>query len=992
MLSINKRLLCVVLALVMILGMLPMAVFAADTVRLYCAAPSAWVNCNVYYWGNSAGAPTWPGLAMTKGADGIWYYDVPADATNVIFNNGSAQSADLVMPSDDKVQWNYSAKEWVTYGTEAEEVEAVYYLRGTMNGWGTSDPMTKNADGTYSITMELTAGAYEFKGAIEDWSWSVPSGPNMMMTLTEDDTVTFTLDVNANTLTYVLASGTVAEVEYYLRGTMNDWIADDSNKMEKLADGQYSITMNLEAGTYEYKVGNVDWTVAYPGGMDNLSVTVSAAGAVTFLLDLNTGMMHVNGEFVTTPDPVDYDYFVAGSAGLCGVEWDPAANQMTEVESGIYTITFTDVAAGSYAFKVTTGSWDTPSYGVDGGDYAIQVEATSDVVITFNKETEEITCQINPADELEPLPVPVEKYVEFTVDSLGLTSNKYTSSTATVDGVGVEWIQLGNYGDGIQMRDKNGNTSMFWSTTALGYGITKIEFTYSDTKSVYDNNNMIVNFGNDVSGADCSVILSTVAGEAVYVITPDANSYGFFYIEWDTGYTSYWKSIKVYYMDVAGENPNPNPDPEPEPELPIVSVSEALAGDAGTGFKVQGVVTLVDGKNLYVQDETGAICVRMSVDVEGVNVGDTVIATGVRADYNGLPQLGSGEFEMSSGGTLSAKDTTIDALTAGDICTYVKLTGLTVTEIFRGEDGSYTNPNVTFTDGENTIQLYKGVVADDLAVGDKVDIYCAVSCYNETLQLRNTTASEITISSSECGHNYTSKVTNPTCTEGGYTTYTCSACGDSYVADEVEALGHSFKNGLCVCGEISFPDVSSKAWYYNSVKFAVGKGYFSGYKSGNFGPTDQITRQDFVVVLARIAKVDLSQYTGRTGFPDVKAGDYYEKAVKWASSNGIVNGYNNGNFGVGDKITREQMVTILYNYAKKMGYDVSVPADAAAKLNAYADAHKITGYARPAVIWALYKGVISGMNATTIGPQEYASRGQTATILMNISKKGIMPI
>ena len=223
-------------------------------------------------------------------------------------------------------------------------------------------------------------------------------------------------------------------------------------------------------------------------------------------------------------------------------------------------------------------------------------------------------------------------------------------------------------------------------------------------------------------------------------------------------------------------------------------------------------------------------------------------------------------------------------------------------------------------------------------------------------------------------HSYTGKVTNPTLTGHGYTTYTCKVCGDSYRAN------------------YTFPDVPSSLWSYNAIEFAVAKGYFSGYQSGKFGPTDNITRQDFVVVLARLAKVDLSKYSGRTGFPDVKAGSYYEKAVKWASSNGIVSGYNNGKFGVGDKITREQLVTILYNYAKKMGYNTSVPSNAVAKLSAYTDAYKITGYAKPAVIWALNKGIISGMTATTVAPQNNASRGQVATILMNISKKGIMPI
>ena len=50
------------------------------------------------------------------------------------------------------------------------------------------------------------------------------------------------------------------------------------------------------------------------------------------------------------------------------------------------------------------------------------------------------------------------------------------------------------------------------------------------------------------------------------------------------------------------------------------------------------------------------------------------------------------------------------------------------------------------------------------------------------------------------GHSYESVVTAPTCTEAGFTTYTC-ACGDSYTSDEVAATGHSFANGECACGE-----------------------------------------------------------------------------------------------------------------------------------------------------------------------------------------------
>ena len=61
---------------------------------------------------------------------------------------------------------------------------------------------------------------------------------------------------------------------------------------------------------------------------------------------------------------------------------------------------------------------------------------------------------------------------------------------------------------------------------------------------------------------------------------------------------------------------------------------------------------------------------------------------------------------------------------------------------------------------------------------------------------------EITDETEPTGHSHEAVVTDPTCTEGGYTTYTCS-CGDSYIADETEALGHTFEDGFCsVCGAI----------------------------------------------------------------------------------------------------------------------------------------------------------------------------------------------
>ncbi len=208
-----------------------------------------------------------------------------------------------------------------------------------------------------------------------------------------------------------------------------------------------------------------------------------------------------------------------------------------------------------------------------------------------------------------------------------------------------------------------------------------------------------------------------------------------------------------FYAGGEGGSENPSEPEETEPdEDGIVAISEALKASSGT-FTVKGVVTLVDSSNIYVQDSTGAICVRMSAKPSDISLGDTIIGTGSRADYNGMPQLGSGTYEKSSGMTLSAKETTIGALTTADICTYVKISGLTVTEVY-DSNGTYSLPNITVEDSEgNSIQLYKAVVgktngAWDVKVGDTINVCAAVGYFNK-FQLRNTLASEIAIGDAE---------------------------------------------------------------------------------------------------------------------------------------------------------------------------------------------------------------------------------------------------
>lgn len=183
-----------------------------------------------------------------------------------------------------------------------------------------------------------------------------------------------------------------------------------------------------------------------------------------------------------------------------------------------------------------------------------------------------------------------------------------------------------------------------------------------------------------------------------------------------------------------------------------------------------------------------------------------------------------------------------------------------------------------------------------------------------------------------------------------------------------------------------YPDTYVDAWHNDPITYVTGSGLMTGYGSnGYFGTADNIQRQDFMVMLARFDGVDLSGYADKSSeFPDVAKDSYYEAAVVWGYENGIITGYENGKFGAGDKITREQLITILYRYADYKGLDVTYTNSEKNEVkNTYTDYINVTEFAQDAIIWAVSNGIIHGKTATTIVPYGNALRCEVAQIMYN---------
>lgn len=176
-----------------------------------------------------------------------------------------------------------------------------------------------------------------------------------------------------------------------------------------------------------------------------------------------------------------------------------------------------------------------------------------------------------------------------------------------------------------------------------------------------------------------------------------------------------------------------------------------------------------------------------------------------------------------------------------------------------------------------------------------------------------------------------------------------------------------------------FTDVAENAWYYGAVEYAFENGLMVGTGSGTFSPNATTTRGMIVTILHRLEN---SPEAKASDFNDVADNAWYSEAVAWAAEQKIVSGYGDGKFGPADPLTREQLVTILYNYSKFKGYDITADQD----LSKFSDEATISGYAKTAMQWAVKHGIVAGIRADLLSPTTTATRAQMAAILQRYTE------
>lgn len=277
-----------------------------------------------------------------------------------------------------------------------------YFVAGTESLTGFNWDNTKNqmtANGSiYTITFEdVPAGEHKFKVVKNsDWSTCWPSSDYVLNTDAVHD-VTVNFDPSTNNVSVQLDGAALSDF-YIVAGDSGlcngiNWSTTDKTNEMKLDGSVYKITFeDVLPGTYGFKVVmNGSWDTAWPPS--NYNITVDAVSDVT--ITYNPADNSISPTITPTGEQVEITnkYVVAGDEGLTGENWNPTSesNEMTENE-GVYTITFEDVPAGDYGFKIVkNGSWGSSW---PGENYALSLTEDADVTITFDPSDNSIDVQL----------------------------------------------------------------------------------------------------------------------------------------------------------------------------------------------------------------------------------------------------------------------------------------------------------------------------------------------------------------------------------------------------------------------------------------------------------------------------------------------------------------------------------------------------------------------------------------------------------------------
>ena len=199
---------------------------------------------------------------------------------------------------------------------------------------------------------------------------------------------------------------------------------------------------------------------------------------------------------------------------------------------------------------------------------------------------------------------------------------------------------------------------------------------------------------------------------------------------------------------------------------------------------------------------------------------------------------------------------------------------------------------------------------------------------------------------------------------------------------------------VCVFGSAAaYKDEDTiKSQYKEAVAVLTGLDIFHGYTDGNFKPQNTYNRAEAATIIVNMLGLGDIMSASTATFKDVKADDWFYPAITWCAREGVIYGYGSDIFGPGDLLTREQMVTILHQYAKYKETSLRSDAD----MSRFTDTDDISAWAVDNMRWAVTNGLLSG-SSKELRPKDIVTRAELASALYSytlnteLSGKPLLP-
>lgn len=178
--------------------------------------------------------------------------------------------------------------------------------------------------------------------------------------------------------------------------------------------------------------------------------------------------------------------------------------------------------------------------------------------------------------------------------------------------------------------------------------------------------------------------------------------------------------------------------------------------------------------------------------------------------------------------------------------------------------------------------------------------------------------------------------------------------------------------------DIRFKDVPDKFWAARYIEVMASKGVIKGVGADLFKPANSVTRAEFLAMIVREFK--LFDEDAENPFEDVNETDWFYPEVVSGAKFGIVKGRPGGVFAPDDKITREEMATIVSNVLNRV-LSKKAPDKAEDYLKGYADSDEIANYAKDTVAMATRYQIFSGRPDGTFAPKDNADRSEASKVI-----------